>query len=66
MWILIFQYSIALENDVHSNRSIVVWRHNATLQPMMTRLFFSSFVTSVLELKSVEYISRHSEQAGDS
>ena len=23
MWILIFQYSIALENDVDSNRSIV-------------------------------------------
>ena len=26
MWILIFQYSFALENDAHSNRSIVVWR----------------------------------------
>ena len=46
MWILIFQYSFALENDAHSNRSIVVWRHNGPLKSMMTRLFFSSFVTS--------------------
>ena len=49
MWILIFQYSFALENDAHSNRSIVVWRHNGPLKPMMTRYFSVALLLPTLD-----------------